>query len=111
MYPVLYDWCRDKGLTIHDVLVRRGRLNFNRWLPPIIFENCLKIIDEAFSYNFGDGEDTITWKWNNSKIFTTKSVYDHLTAGCNVCEFKHIWKSKFLTRSKYLLGSLREVKF
>ena len=36
----------------------------------------------------------VAWKWNSKGLFTTKSVYDHLSCGHSRRCFKHIWKSK-----------------
>ena len=36
-HPILYEWCRDKNITVHEMRERRGHLEFDRWLPPDFF--------------------------------------------------------------------------
>ena len=93
LHPVLFDWCLDKNITVHDVLEKNGRLDFDRWLPPSFFEEWMGIVNEAFSFNFIQQADKISWKWGSKKIFTTKSTYDHLSNQARV-NFDHIWKAK-----------------
>jgi len=37
MYPVLFDMCLDKQISVQHFLVHHGQLNFNRWLTPLLF--------------------------------------------------------------------------
>jgi hypothetical protein len=74
--------------------MKNGQLQFNRWLPPIFFEQWLNIIDKVYSYEFNINNDVIKWKWGGKGKFTTKSVYDHLTQDDDGFHFTHIWKSK-----------------
>lgn len=92
--PVIFDQCAEKGIIVHDFLRKEGQLQFDRWLPPILFNKWLEIICEVYTYKYENCDDIITWKWCGKKQFTTKSVYDHLTKGDNEFHFQHIWKSK-----------------
>jgi len=38
-YPVLYDLCSDKDITIFDFLRKNGQIRFSRRLPPILFSS------------------------------------------------------------------------
>ena len=93
LHPVLFDWCQDKNITVHNVLDKNGRVPFDRWLPPSMFEEWMEIINATFSFNFKQQPDEISWKWGVKKIFTTKSVYDHLIHQTKV-RSEHIWKAK-----------------
>jgi len=92
---------RDKCISVFCVLNRNGHLNFNRWLPPILFEIWMEVLEENFSFHFVHLNDTMSWKWS-SKMFTTKSVYDHLTLGPWGGHFYHIWKAKIPYKIKIL---------
>ena len=72
---------------------KNGRVPFDRWLPPSMFEEWMEIINATFSFNFKQQPDEISWKWGVKKIYTTKSVYDHLTHQTKV-RSEHIWKAK-----------------
>jgi len=58
-----------------------------------MFEEWIDIINTTFSFNFKQQPDEISWKWGGKKIFTTKSVYDHLNQQPKV-RSEHIWKAK-----------------
>jgi hypothetical protein len=92
--PVLFEWCEEKNITANQFLMKNGQLQFNRWLPPIFFEQWLNIIDKVYNYEFNINNDVIKWKWGGKGKFTTKSVYDHLTQDDDGFHFSHIWKSK-----------------
>jgi len=51
LHPVLYDICDDKYVSVHTVLLSGAQLNFSRWLPTIMFDSWLTIINEVFSYS------------------------------------------------------------
>jgi len=91
---VLFDLCSNKDVTVYDFLRRDGQLTFIRWLPPFLFDQWLNLVNSAFSYHFENNSDIVKWNWNSKGIFTTKSVYDHLSNGHPRRNFKHIWKSK-----------------
>ena len=93
LHPVLFEWCQDKDITVHNVLQINGRVPFDRWLPPILFEEWMGVINDTFSFNFRQQADEIGWKWESKKKFTTKSTYEHLTPHARV-HFDHIWKAK-----------------
>ena len=77
-----------------EFLRLEGQLSFNRWLPPFLFDQWLNLVNTVFSYHFAYSPDMVAWKWNSKGLFTTKSVYDHLSCGHSRRCFKHIWKSK-----------------
>ena len=108
LHPVLFDWCLDKNITVHDVLEKNGRLDFDRWLPPSFFEEWMGIVNEAFSFNFIQQADKISWKWGSKKIFTTKSTYDHLSNQARV-NFDHIWKAKIPYKVKIFTWLLEKM--
>ena len=93
-HPILYEICEDKEFTVHEVLVKRGHLSFNRWLPPLFFEEWIRMLEQVFAFQFDNQEDIILWKWNPKKMFTTRSVYDHLSSEGSTNSYNHIWKSK-----------------
>ena len=67
LHPILYDWCGDKFI-VFSVLDRNGRLNFNRWLPPSLFETWMGVVDETFSYSFENQNDKVSWKWGSKRV-------------------------------------------
>ena len=103
LYPVLFDLCLDKHISVHQFLARQGQLEFNRWLNPLLFEQWLSVIDTIYHHNFSATTDTHAWKWNKGRMFTTKSVYEYLTKDEAVLHFKHIWKAKIPYKIKFFM--------
>jgi hypothetical protein len=78
---------------------------FNRWLPPLLFEDWLDIINKVYSFNFEECDDIIKWRWGEG-YFTTKTIYDHLTKNDCGSNFQHIWKSKIPLKIKIFTWQL-----
>lgn len=60
--PVLFDWCSNKNITVHQFLIQNGQIPFDRWLPPVLFEQWEGIVDRAFCFQFQNEDDNIRWK-------------------------------------------------
>jgi hypothetical protein len=60
---VLFDWCEDKDIIVYQFLCKGRQLVFNRWLPPLLFEDWLHIINKVYSFSFEECDDTIKWRW------------------------------------------------
>jgi hypothetical protein len=39
LFPVLYDLCADKFISVHLFMLKNAQLQFFRWLPPILFDS------------------------------------------------------------------------
>jgi hypothetical protein len=109
--PVLFDWCEDKDINVYQFLSKGGQLLFNRWLPPMLFECCLDIINQAFSFSYENCNDIIKWKWGGKGHFTSKFVYDHLQKMTVEPIFNTYGNPKFLSKLKYSPGNLRIMLF
>ena len=59
LYPVLYDLCTDKGISVHQFILKHAQLYFSRWLPVTLFGPWVSLIDEVYSYPFENEEDKI----------------------------------------------------
>jgi hypothetical protein len=77
-----------------QALLAGVQLNFRRWLPPILFENWMNILEQVYGHDFDNAEDVITWKWCKTGTFSSKSMYIHLTSMDVGQKFSHIWKAK-----------------
>lgn len=97
---------RKKNISIYSFLTLHGHLTFGRWLPPILLERWLSLVDEVYSFNFDNSNDVVNWKWNKNGQFTTKPVYNFLSSDDNGQSFKHIWKAKMPYKIKIFLWLL-----
>jgi len=71
--------CADKNISVYHFLVCQGQLNFNRWLPLLLFDQWLGVVDAVYQHSFEDNRDIPLWNWNKNNLFSTKSVYEFLT--------------------------------
>jgi hypothetical protein len=55
------------------------------------------------SVTLSDTSDIVLWKWNASKKFSVKSVYDHLTSDDSSLNYKRIWKAKIPEKIKVFM--------
>jgi len=107
--PVLFELCVEKDISVHEFISRNGRINFHRWLSPILFEQWLTTVDKIYSFPFSNEPDQIKWLWNRkSGNFTTKSAYENLTIGDTGPHFKHIWKAKIPYKIKIFIWLLEQ---
>ena len=74
--------------------------------PSFLFDQWVSIVNLAFSYNFENSSDVISWSWGKGGKFTTKSVYDHLSSEDVGPNFKHLWKAKIPYKIKIFLWLL-----
>ena len=74
-----------------------------------MFEQWIGLVDEVYSFPFANEADKITWKWNmKSGLFTTKSVYNHLSFGEVGLHYRHIWKAKIPYKIKIFVWMLEQ---
>lgn len=64
LYPVLFDLCEEKNITVYQFLVKDGNLQFTRWLSSLLFEQWMGVIDLVYSFPFGNQDDVILWKFH-----------------------------------------------
>jgi hypothetical protein len=91
MVLVLFDWCSQKDIIVHQFLSLNGYIKFDRWLPPSLFRQWVDIVDQVYSFTFENENDIVSWKWGGKGRYNTKSVYDHLTRNDEGMQFQHIW--------------------
>jgi hypothetical protein len=103
LYPVLYDLCKDKYISVYSFILTNAQLHFTRWLPPFLFDSWLTLINEVYSFPFDNNKDIISWKCNKTGSFSTKSTYDMLTSAESGHSFRHIWKARIPHRIKVFL--------
>jgi hypothetical protein len=98
LHPILYDWCGDKFI-VFSVLDRNGRLNFNRWLPPSLFETWMGVVDET-SYSFENQNDKVSWKWGSKRVCLLNRYM--ITWQCpGGAQFSHILKANIPYKIKF----------
>jgi hypothetical protein len=92
-------------ITVYSFLVcqGQGQLTFTRWLPSWLFEQWLEMVDQIYSFQFENANDSVAWNWSSKGKFTTKSIYNHLSNGVQGKKFQHIWKSKIPYKIKIFM--------
>ena len=101
--PVLFDLCCEKNISVHSFLAKQGQLHFSRWLPHVLFEQWLGIINSVYNHPFVNSEDTPVWAWNKNKNFSSQSVYNFVIKENSRKHLKHVWKAKIPYKIKIFL--------
>ena len=110
MHINLYEWCRDKNITVHEMRERRGHLEFDRWLPPdFFFEEWMSVLEETFAYNFENQSDKISWRWGERGFHYQKVFMSILQMASLEPTLLTFGKRKYLTKSKFLRGCWRKM--
>ena len=91
---MLFDLCVNKNISVFNFLTINGQVQFSRWLPSLLFEQWIEVVNNIYNHAFEDRADVPIWKWSKNSVFSTKSVYDSLTKEDTGRHFNHIWKAK-----------------
>ena len=52
LFPALFSLCTDKNINVYSVLNKEGQFSFIRWLPPLLFDQWLQILDRVYAFRF-----------------------------------------------------------
>ena len=86
---------------MYEVIEKSGRLDFNRWLPPTLFENWMKVLEETFSYHFENQSDKISWRWGERGFHYQKVFMSILQMASLEPTLLTFGKRKYLTKPNF----------
>jgi hypothetical protein len=75
-------------------------IHFKIRLPPIIRDQWYELAAHLNTINLNENSDKPIWKWTDSRQFSAKSVYEHLTREDNGPTYKDISKAKIPEKVK-----------
>jgi hypothetical protein len=79
LYPILYELAFDKKCSVADINGRDWVIQFRIRLQGIIRDQWYELAGKLNEVVLNNEKDDVMWKCNASKIFSVKSVYEHLT--------------------------------
>lgn len=92
--PILYTLCDQKDANVADVKSAKIHITFRRWLTAEL-QTCWDLIqNDVQNFNLHDAEDVIIWKFDKSRKFSVKSLYNVLIRNEADPSHKKIWKGK-----------------
>lgn len=75
-----------RSITVNNMFRRKLHPDLNsQW------NDILTLLDKL---NLSNEHDHIIWTLGAKKVFTTKSMYEHLESKLVGCDFRWIWKAK-----------------
>jgi hypothetical protein len=99
-YPILYELCTEKNISVNAFYEKGGAISFRRWLPAILHSQWESVCEAVLSSSLGKGGDEWIWKRGKNGIFSIKSLYDLLAGDDKVDSFSRIWTG-VLQRCKF----------
>jgi hypothetical protein len=80
-FPILYVLCLDHNCCVSDVANKDWVIDFKVRLHVIVRKQWYYLAATLNNVRLNENRDVPFWKWSNKKVFTVKSVYDHLSRG------------------------------
>jgi hypothetical protein len=68
-YPILFELCDEKEITVKKFIKLGCDLNFRRWLPAILHNQWECICNEILNTSLGERADI--WEWKKGKMVNT----------------------------------------
>jgi hypothetical protein len=74
----------------------------------VICDQWYELATKLNEVELSDEPDVVLWKWIKNKIFSVKSVYEHLTRDDRGSSYRRIWKSKISTKIKTFMWLIEQ---
>jgi hypothetical protein len=111
IYPVLFDMCSRKSISVHEVWSEGWVIHFQVIPQGIIRSQWYELAVKLNSISLNNDKDLPVWKWTANKMFSVKSVYDHMTRNDSGVAYKRVWKVNIPEKIKKLCGYLNKKLF
>jgi hypothetical protein len=89
---------------VYEIKEKGWVIQFKVRLQGIIQAQWCELATKLNRVTLDEEVDVVHWKWNVNKIFSVKSVYEHLTKDDSGLSYKRIWKAKIPAKIKTLCG-------
>jgi hypothetical protein len=107
-YPILFDLCSDKRISVYDVWCEGWVIHFQIIPQGLTTDQWYELAARLNNVSLNDEKDLPLWRWNANKIFSVKSVYNHLTKNESSVAYKRIWKAKIPEKIKIFMWLLEQ---
>jgi hypothetical protein len=104
-YPILFDLCSDKRISVHDVWCEGWVIHFQIIPQGLARGHWYELAAMLNNVSLNDDNYLPLWKWTANKVFSVKSVYNHLTKNESGVAYKRIWKAKIAEKINIFFGS------
>jgi hypothetical protein len=81
IYPILFDMCADKNISVHKVWSEGWVVHFQVIPQGIIRNQWYELAAKLNRIPLNNNKDLPLWSWTANNIFSVKFVYDHMTRG------------------------------
>jgi hypothetical protein len=70
-YPIMYELCTEKNISVKEFHEKEGLLSFRRWLPYILHSQWETVCETILDTPLCEGEDE--WIWKKVKMGNSQS--------------------------------------
>jgi hypothetical protein len=107
-YPILFDLCADKRISVHEMWSEGWVIHFQIIPQGLARSQWYELAERLNNVSLNDGKDIPLWRWTASKVFSVKSVYNHLTKHESGADYNRIWKAKILEKIRIFMWLLEQ---
>jgi hypothetical protein len=108
IYPVLFDMCADKNISVHEVWSEGWVIHFQIIPQRITRSQWYELAAKLNSIYLNDTKDLPLWKWTANNTFSIKSFYDHMTKNDSGGAYERVWKAKIPEKIKIFMRLLEQ---
>lgn len=91
-YPILYDLCIHKGISVYEVARQRWVIQIRITLPPMIRNLWDDLVIKWNNVHLVESKDEVKWSLTSNGKFSVRSLYDYMTKNDSGPSYKYIWK-------------------
>jgi hypothetical protein len=101
-YPIMYDLCPNQKAFVHEVVVAGWVVRFETRLQGIVRDQWYELTSKLNRVSLNHDKDVAIWKWNKSRKFTVRSVYEHLIRSDVGLTYSKVWRARIHEKNQCL---------
>jgi hypothetical protein len=107
-YSVLFELALNKNSSVFEVKERGWVIPFRIRLQGVLRAQWYELATKLNEVVLNEGPDEVSWKWSKNKMFSVKSIYEHLTKDDRGSNHRSIWKTKIPAKIKTFMWLIEQ---
>jgi hypothetical protein len=108
IYPILFDSCSNKRISVYEVWSDGWVIHFQTIPQGVVRTQWYELATKLNRVSLRECNDLPLWWWTANKVFSVKSVYNHMTKNEVGVDYKRIWKTKLPEKIKIFMWLLEQ---
>jgi hypothetical protein len=108
IYPILFDSCSNKRISVYEVWSEGWVIHFQTIPQGVVRTQWYELATKLNRVSLRECNDLPLWWWTANKVFSVKSVYNHMTKNEVGVDYKRIWKAKLPEKIKIFMWLLEQ---